>query len=623
MRVLFFIEPLVMHGRPFHYWAWLDYSASIYRAFAAAQMPYEFRFILNEALALRAVAPYDPAPRHPARRGQGLPAETVVALAQEPIREIFDAPNSAILDGLHHGHWTQEQIVRYGELVRERLRGFAPDVIITRTPVPFLSLIYPNAVILATECGPFSRAPYPLTTFLDPCGLWEKSIPGAHAGELLRRQLSGEDQILLNGIRARYRPFFAATSPFHGLEARLRKRHRRLALLPLQFAGESGFDLNAPFRSQGEYLFHVLERMPSELGLIVVEHPTAIWIGDSIDEETRDYIRLRYPQVAFVDYRRIASAGQYLIHHVDYVLCISSSLGLQAVLWSKPMVAVGRSPYRAFATFAHVDAIDLAVDPGTETRFDAALAWLLRHYYAHERYGLHDAAWLDRFFCTVRDRLQEGRTGLELFDPIAPSVDEVGASLCPQLPSAQAAMVQSLDGLLVNGDFALWPHGPGPFRTAGPTADGWELIPGTGNKVLVHRGDLTVERSGRLETAGLFLSLVRSVAEREPTLVLQRIGDVRRCGGSFLTLRFWARSAGSDPITVHTYQQFDSARTRPRGTEPRAYDLAPDWQVYEYEAFVPSTEGALCGPHSHTEVVFGLPGDSGPGSFELALVEMY
>jgi hypothetical protein len=621
MRILFFIEPLLMHNRPFHYWAWLDYSASIYRAFSESDMPYDFRFIMGEGLALRALAPYDPAPRHPPLRGQGLPVSTVVPFAQEPIRAIFDAPNSEILDGLHHGRWTGAQLARYGELVRDRMGEFVPDVIITRTPVPFLSLAYPDAVVFGTECGPFSRRPYPMTTFLDPCGLWEESIPGAYARELLARPVSEDDHILLARIRAHYRSFFTATSPFHPLEEEMRRRYRRVAFLPLQFAGESGFDLNAPFRSQGEYLFHVLERIPPGLGLLVVEHPTAIWIGDSIDEETRDYVSDRYPQVVFVDHRTIPSAGQYLIHHADYVFCVSSSLGLQAVLWAKPMIAVGRCPYRAFATFASVDAIDLSVESDTGPCFEGALAWLLRHYYAHERYGLHDALWLDRFFRTIRERRREGRSGLDLFEPIA-SMEEVAEGLCAELPSAHAPETRTVTGLLLNGDFISWSEGHGPFRTAGVTADGWELLPGAGNKVVVKRGDLEEVKSGPDRSAGHYLSLERAVARGEPTLILQRVPDVHRCADHRMRVRLWARSAGGHPLLVYAYQQFDSARTPSRGTQPRTYHLTVDWKAYEYETIVPSTEGMICGPGSHTEIVFGLPGDAGPGAFDLALVEM-
>lgn len=422
----------MMHSRPFHYWAWLHFLANIFRAFTKTRIGYDFRFVMNEALVLRAVAPYDSAPQNPARRGQGLSQAQVVGLPQKAIREIFNTSNVAILEGLVAGQWASEQVARYGELVASRLGDFVPDIIITWTPVPFLSHAFPDSLVLSTECGPFSRAPYPMTTFLDPYGLWAKSIPCVAAPELLQRTANEEERRLLERIRTQYRSHFESTSPFHGLETQMRKRHRRLCLLPLQFAGEPGFELNSPFRNQGEYLFHVLERLPADLGLLVIEHPTAHWIGDIIDDETREYVRGQYPQVTFVDWQRVESAGQYLIHHVDYVISISSSLGLQAVFWSKPLAAVGWSHLQPYATFNDLEHIDASVAPEDGAKHDGALAWLFRHYYMHEHYGLHSAEWLDRFFRTCKDRLNGGSAGLELYDPIAPT-DELVKHLCSPL----------------------------------------------------------------------------------------------------------------------------------------------------------------------------------------------
>ena len=51
MRILFFVEPLVMHNRPFHYWAWLSIYA---RMMQSLRGRHELRVIVNEALAERA-----------------------------------------------------------------------------------------------------------------------------------------------------------------------------------------------------------------------------------------------------------------------------------------------------------------------------------------------------------------------------------------------------------------------------------------------------------------------------------------------------------------------------------------------------------------------------------------
>lgn len=621
MRVLFFIEPLIMHNRPFHYWAWLDYSAKMYRALSASQPSYDFRFLTNDALTLRATAPYEPEPKMLPRRGQGLPANIVLGMQQEVIREIFNASNVAILEGFHREEWPADQINRYGELIRARLDGFIPDIIITRTPVPFLSVAYPDAMVLGTECGPFSRSPYPLTTFLDPTGLWARSVPGACSAELLQRSATEAEKQFLGQIRDHYLPFFRATSPFHELESRLRKRHRRLALLPLQFSGESGFELNSPFRNQGEFLFHVLERLPEGLGLLVVEHPTAHWIGDIIDEETREYVAKRFPQVTFVDWQSADSAGQVLIHHVDYVMSISSSLGLQALFWQKSLVAVGWSQLKPYATFAGVEQIDLSVDAGEGARFEGALAWLMSHYYSHEGYSLSDGDWLDRFFRTCKSRLAAGVSGLALHDPIAP-LEDVARDLCSNLPETRERRDSLLAGLLKNGKFESWRGGVGPFMTRGATCDAWEIIPGEGNTVRVSREDFRTPGGNSRKKSRHCIRVERSKCGGTPSFLLQRMPQVSRCAGALVTVRFWARSRARDFIAVYLFQQMANPALTPRGSEARTFSLDPEWTQHEYSTRMPALGSDAPGAGNHTELVFCLPADAGAAEFDLAMVEL-
>ncbi len=390
MRILVHIEPLVMHGRPFHYWAWLGRAAALARTIAPRG--HAFRFVLNEALAERALAPFEGSRTGGPQSGQGLPAEWVVRVRQDEVRRHFNAPNLAILDGFHHGRWPAEKVAAAGHALRERLDGFVPEVILTYTPAPHLAAAFPGALVLHTENGMFSRAPFPATQYFDPLGLYARSVPGAHARELLARKATDADRAWLDGLRAAYRAWLLAASPFHGLEQALRRRFRRLALLPLQFGGEAGFDLNGPFRNQGEFLFHVLERLPEGMGLVVTEHPTAHWLGDAIDPETRAWVRTRWPQVAWVDPAIAAHGSQMVMLHVDDVIGYSSSLALQAMFWQKPLVSVGWGLPRTFATAEGVDQLDPARPRDARVDHDGAVAWLMRHYFVPEALCLHDAA---------------------------------------------------------------------------------------------------------------------------------------------------------------------------------------------------------------------------------------
>lgn len=621
MRILFYIEPLVMHNRPFHYWAWLGYSAQVFRALRDAGKDYRFRFLVNRALWNRAVSPYVANPPNPSQQGQGLSANLVVMMDQESIREIFNAPNIAILDGLHRRTWSSERVATYGRLIREKLGNFVPDIIITRTPVPHLSAAYPDALVLGTECGPFSRRPYPITTFYDPRGLWAESIPGAYADRLIERHPDAEEKQFLDALRQHYLPYFLSTSPFGDLEKQMRHRFRRLALLPLQFAGESGFDLNSPFRNQGEYLFHVLERLPRDVGLLVVEHPSALWIGDFIDEETRHHLEREYRNVVFIDCRTIESAGQHLVHHVDYVICISSSLALQALFWSKPLVSVGWSHYRPYATFQGVESIDVDMESHAFPSRDGALAWLLRHYYPQDIHALHDGEWLDRFFTTSVQRSARGMTGLDFYDPIAPGM-QIAERLRVPLPSVRGPSSHSLGDLLRNGDFSRFSTGKQPFDSSNAASDGWELIAGSGHSIRLARRAFTSSDPGPEDREGHYLHVEVPRRKSGEAFFLQRVPGITRLAGSFVSLRFWARSPDAATISTYFFQQTGDPTVPCQGTIANDFELTTDWHLYTYTTTLPPLTSKRLGAGNHTEVVFRIPLDGNPSCFDLAMVEL-
>lgn len=417
MRVLFHVEPLVMHGRPFHYWAWLHRTAAMGRLLRSRG--WECRWALNHALAARAVAPFDPDAAMSPANGQGLPRAELAVFAQEEIRAIYGAPNVAILDGLQHRRWPFETIERHAALIRERLAGFEPDVIVTYTPSDALRSAYPAALVLHTENGVFSRRPAPATQFFDPLGLYERSMLAVHADALRARDASPGERAWLESFRDTYGARHREASPFAALEESLRREWSRLVLLPLQFGGEAGFDLNAPFSTQGEYLLHVLEGLPEGVGVIACEHPTARWLGDVIDEETRAWLADACPQLVWADPEALLHAGQTLVHHVDAVISVSTSIGLQALVWNKPLLAIGRSHLNAWATVPSLAA--LAPDrPLVAPDADGAVAWMLRHWCVPERLCLGDAEWLDAFFRRSHARWHAGVRGPGFLDAAEP-----------------------------------------------------------------------------------------------------------------------------------------------------------------------------------------------------------
>ena len=125
---------------------------------------------------------------------------------------------------------------------------------------------------------------------------------------------------------------------------------------------------------QGRFMSH-------DVGVLVTHHGTSLWVGDRIDEETREYLSAACPQAVFVPFEAAPNAGQMLVPHVDAVVSVSSSIGMQARFWGKRLIAPGWSHLAAWSDSTKVEALaDGALPPARDD--DAALAWLMRHYWA-------------------------------------------------------------------------------------------------------------------------------------------------------------------------------------------------------------------------------------------------
>jgi hypothetical protein len=595
MHILFFLEPLVMHSRPFHYWAWLGIYADMLKPLLAAG--HEVRLIANQALAERAVATFDRGGA--TQKGHGIPAELVIGLPQTAVRQFFERPNVDIIGSLHRRE-DGPAILAYGAWLRELLGDFRPDVMLALLPAPQLTAAFPEALLLHTETAAYSRAPFPFSMFFDPAGFWDRSLLARVAAEAEKLDVAPAEVELLRTFRRRFGAYFARTSPFHQLEAELRAEYARLAFLPLQFGGEPGFDLNASFRNQGEYLLHVVEQLPEGTALLVVEHPTAHWVGDTIDQETRSYLAEFHAEVRFLDFRTVESAGQYLVHHADYVIAVSTSLALQALFFGRPVVSVGHSHLAALAQVRGIENVPRSgALPAPALELERVLAWLLTRYFVPVE-TTREAAWLSDFFERSLERARRGEVGARFFDAV----------FTPEQESRLFAGLEAfrLRAELQNGDLTQWSAGPGPFAIGAGAPDGFHVVDLGGGVGYLSRSS---------DGAGPAIRLERTAAGRGPTLLLQRIPDLAQSAGTLARLCFRARSTPAADLGVYFYLQPADGESG-FGTSLQRFRLTPKWQDFSCGVALPALGERQPGPGNHLELVFALGRDAGATTLELS-----
>ncbi|GEM_PF-1795504 len=259
------------------------------------------------------------------------------------------------------------------DALRPCLADFTPDVIVTWAPAPHLRLLFPRALILHKETSVFSRAPFPLTYYLDPRGFHRWSAM-AHAAEPARTT-APETLAALHRLRGGLASAFDALDNTVETAARLKANGRPVLLVAGHTNGVFFYDAACRFRSQAHALLEVLENVPADFTITTTEHPDC----RKFTLAERDFFERRHANfVSAPGLSTLPGAGQNIIRHVDRVATVSSSVGLQALFWGKPLHALGASHLNRFAAAQGVR--DPAAFEAQNAFDDGNAAWLAFHY---------------------------------------------------------------------------------------------------------------------------------------------------------------------------------------------------------------------------------------------------
>jgi hypothetical protein len=297
--------------------------------------------------------------------------------------------------------------------------GFVPDVVISfAMPTDFLARSWPGALRLHIELGPYSRNPYPESLFFDHLGMYRKSVIARAPTRLREFTAAPEQAAFVTAFRQHYAAVLEALDPFRDVD--LRGPFDRVFLLPLQVSDWYGFDEQATYRTQFEFLIDVLSATPPDVRVVVTEYPH--WgpvIKQSGPDRNLDYLRQNFPNMLFLErFSSYRSPSQTLVPRVDGVWSVSSNVAYQAMLFGR---LFGTLPSTHLAGIAHTTkfaeffATLGRVPPPSR---DAFLAWQLERYVVPKALW-SDGVWLDDY---LRRRIEAaGATTdpVEAFVPIA------------------------------------------------------------------------------------------------------------------------------------------------------------------------------------------------------------
>jgi HAD superfamily hydrolase (TIGR01549 family) len=281
---------------------------------------------------------------------------------------------------------------QYACVIRDSLQGFEPDIIIAYETAfsRYLRVIFPEALVLDSTLGAFSREPYPETFCYDPFGSFaESALNTFDINELCPDVDLDQATEFIDPIRAGYASTLTSASPFN--EMRIRKKHDAVLLLPLQVSKYFAFDAflpaNIEFNSQFEYLCWVLESVPKNIGVYVTEHG----FSPVITDRNHKWLKSQYSNFIYDDANRdVKWVSQYLLQHVDGVITVSSSLGFQAALYNKFLCVPGCSHLSSLADASSLASISIEAILQAKNKSKYLYFLLNKYNPLFEKYVLQD-----------------------------------------------------------------------------------------------------------------------------------------------------------------------------------------------------------------------------------------
>ena len=302
------------------------------------------------------------------------------------------------------------------KLIKSKLVGFVPDIVITTTENDFLKKIFPNSLILLLEMGIFSQSPYLASIYFDTEVNISKSYIKRYCKQLLKIQLAKKEKKLLAETRKHFLKIFNSNNnPFKERLLHLKKKLSRLVILALQPSNIAMTFKHCSFESQFDYMMHILNNLDKDIGIIVTEHR----LEKILHPELIEYLKNNYSNFIYLeelDYYE--NTSQLLLPFVDGVITTASTVGWQAVFYQKYLFVLGNAHISAFSDANNIKDINKCLKNSKKTKNkDGALYHLFTRYWINFVY-VEDPKWVFSFLDKSLKRYKENKIDYDFYDLI-------------------------------------------------------------------------------------------------------------------------------------------------------------------------------------------------------------
>ena len=387
MKILFYINPLIVRGNPSFYSGAIQ-KKMIPQAKLLHGAGHEITFVVSEFDAESVI--------------NLMPDINVIIIGSREINLVLGSVNN--IEKFLYKNLNQKILVKMSTLIKSKAPASVDVVFAWETPANLFRQLYPDAKVIHQMPGFLSRIPFPELYTLDMDGLFHESMLVKHIDTIRALPADPRAIRLLEAVRTELVSFIAANTPFTRGQLDPLGQFKRLILLPLQVTDQYAFLVDSGYESQMALLMDVLGRTPKNIGVVVTQYANASTEERVLNQERYLQLKAIYPNLIFdKTFDTLDNISQYLLSAVDAVVTVSSSIGTQALLWNKPLITLGNSHMASLATHPtiadYATAIAQGIDPVIDS--DNILAWMLTYQQPLASMILEDGNFLERWLLAL------------------------------------------------------------------------------------------------------------------------------------------------------------------------------------------------------------------------------
>lgn len=340
------------------------------------------------------------------------------------------------------------EIKRLDKIIKKSIpKNFIPDVVICwESPAHFIKSVFPDAKIFFQTPGFFSRAPFPFMINMNS-GLLSSYEPSTPCSQDMLNKESG----YLDEYRLHEHHFLSTCSPLKKLLDGTKSNFSAILLFALQPENYFMIDSCTDNKKQYEIIYEILKTIPRDCALLVTNYISKDIQSNVISSSEASILKRKFANFIYDErLNKIYCSSQFIVPEVDGVITISSSVGLQAAFWKKPLLVYGKNHISPFQTAHSIEALlgqigscmdrdKLIISTIKEQNIPVGASSAHIHSWIHNRAsGTTDSNWLEGK--SVGQWLEDNRREVELLK----AINFTGHNLKTTSPTHSAELAEQI-----------------------------------------------------------------------------------------------------------------------------------------------------------------------------------